>query len=106
MEAVGVVLGYLLDGLTLGQRRQDHLVPTGFHQLLAHVPHIGNVLDVVDFETVRFQGAPYPVSHEVGSQIAYVGVSVDRGATGVHPYQPRFDGLDFFHLLGEGVVEP
>ena len=51
-EAASVKLGNLLDGLALGQGGKNHLVAAGLDQLLAHVAHVGDVLDVVDLQAV------------------------------------------------------
>ena len=105
VEAVGVELGYLPNGLALGQGRQYHLVPAGFQQLLAHVPDVGDVLDVEHLDPAGFQHAADPVGHQVGAQVADVGVAVHGGAAGVHANQSRLNRLDFFRLLGKGIEE-
>ena len=47
----------LLEGLPFRQSGHDHLVATGLGQLLPHVPHVGDVLDVVHLITVGNPGS-------------------------------------------------
>ena len=104
-ETVGVELGDFGDGFALGQRGQDHLVAAGFHQFLAHMPHVGDVLDVIDRVAVNGQDAADPVGHQVGTQVADVGIAVHRRPAGVHRDAARRDGPDFVNGLGEGIVD-
>ena len=39
--------------MPFGQGGHDHLVPAGLHQFLAHVPHIGDVLYVVNVQALH-----------------------------------------------------
>ena len=105
VEAAGVELGDFLDGLTLGEGGEDHLVAAGLHQLLAHVPDVGDVLDVVHLKTVVHEGPADPVGHHVGPEVADVGVPIHSWPTGVHTNLARLCGLDLVYTLGEGVVD-
>ena len=104
-EAVGVELGDLPDGLPFGQGGHNHLVAAGLHQFLAHVAHVGDVLDVVNVQPLHHQGAANPVGHHVGAQIADVGVAVHRRPAGVHFDFAGFNGLNFVNLFRQGIVK-
>ena len=104
-EAIGVELRDFGHGFALGQRRQDHLVAAGLHQLLAHMPHVGDVLDVIDLIAVRNQDAADPVGHQVGAEVADVGIAVHRRPAGVHSDAAGGDGPDFLNGFGEGVID-
>ena len=105
MKAVGVELGDFLNGLALGQGGQNHLVAAGFDQFLAHMPHVGDVLDLIDRHAAGFQRPPNPVGHHIGAEVADMGVAIDRGAAGIHPGLARLQGADFLNLLTEGIVK-
>ena len=104
VEPSGVQFGDLLHRLAFGKGGQDHLVPARFHQLLPHVADVGDVLDVLNFEAMMRQGAPNPVGHHVGAQVADVGVPVHRRPAGVHTDNARLRRFDFFYPLSEGIV--
>ena len=104
-EAVGVELRDFGHGFTLGQGGEDHLVAAGFHQFLAHMPHVGDVFDVMDRAAVGGQDAAYPVGHQVGAEVADVGVAVHGGAAGVHRHPAGGDGPDFLNGFGQGIVD-
>ena len=104
VEAVGIKLRDLLGCPSFGKGGQNHLVPAGLHQLLPHVAHVGNILDVVDLQPLDLQNPPYPVGHKVGPQIPDVGVTVHSWPASVHAHLSRLNRLDFLHLLGQRVV--
>ena len=104
-ERLGVELRNLLGCLALGQGGGDHLVLALLQHLLAHVAHVGDVLDVDDAEVLKLKGTADPVGHEVGAHVADVGVAVDCGPAGVHPDDARLQGLQLFRLPGKGIVE-
>ena len=105
VKAAGVELGDFRHRLALGQGGQDHLVAAGFHQFLAHMADVGDVLDVADFEAVARQGAAEPVGHHIGAQVADVGIAVYRGAAGVHPHHARRGRLNPLYPFGQGVID-
>ena len=52
VETFRVVLGDFPDALALGQGGQNHFVAAGLHHFLSHMSHVGDVLDVVDLNTL------------------------------------------------------
>ena len=94
-ENAGVEFANFLEGLAFGQGGHNHLVAAGLGQLLPHMAHVGDVLDVIDLVAVYFQDAANPVGHQVGAQVADVSVAVHRRPAGVHrtPCRASWDGF-------------
>ena len=104
VEGFGVEVGNLPGSLALGKGGENYLVAAPLQLLLPHVAHVGDVLDVDDLSAPFGKGASYPVGHEVGAQVAHVGVAVNGGAASVDAGYARLDGGYCFHPLVEGVV--
>ena len=105
VEGLGVELGYFLWGFALGQSGGNHLVLTLLQHLLAHVAHVRDVLHLDDAEALYLKRPAYPVGHEVGAHVPQVGKSVYGRPAGVHPDNPRLQGLQLLRLSGKGVVK-
>ena len=99
-ESLGVELRDFGGRLALFERGGDHLVLAALQHLLAHVSHVGDVLDVDDVQPLRAQRAAYPVRHEIGAQVADVGVPVHRRPAGVHADDARLYGRNLVHAFG------
>ena len=103
-KAVGVELGYLGGSLAFLDSGGDYLVLAAFEHLLAHMPHVGDVLYVDDFQILGGEYPAYPVRHEIGAQVAYVRVPVHRRAAGVHPDYAVFGRRHFVQALAKRVI--
>ena len=103
-EPVGVELGDLGGGFALGYGGGDDFVAALLQDFLAHMADVGDVLDVDDLQAVELEGAAYPVGHQVGSEVADVGVAVHGWAAGVHFDDAALYGAHFVNSLGESVV--
>ena len=97
-------MGDLGGGFALGDGGGDDFVAALFQDFLAHMADVCDVLDVDDLQAVELEGAAYPVCHQVGSEVADVGVAVHGGAAGVHLDDAALDRAHFVNSLGESVV--
>ena len=89
-----VALGVFLDRLLAGHGRTDDLVL-----------HVGNVHDVVEFESASAEPAAEDVLEGEGPQVADVDVVIDGGPAGLHADGASIGGGEVFDLLGQGVIE-
>ena len=69
------------------------------------VVHVGNVHDVAHLEPALPQKAAQNVHRDEGPEVADVAVVVDRGPAGVHPHFIILQGMEFFDLAGQRVVQ-
>ena len=102
-EGVGVELGDLHDGLVLPMRALEHLVLAGIG-IGGQVPHVGDVHDPLDVVAQVTQVLLQHILHDVGAQVADVGVVIDRRAAGVHLYDVRVVGNEFLFFVAGGVI--
>ena len=69
------------------------------------IVHVGQVHDVIQFESAEFQEAPENILEDKGAIVADVRVVVDRRAASVHAYFPRFLRDKRLDFSGQCVVE-
>jgi hypothetical protein len=69
---------------------------------VSHISEINNVLDAI---TVIFQNSAQNIFENVSSQIADVGVPINRRAATIHAHLFVFEGFKNFFLAGESVVK-
>ena len=62
-------------------------------------------LPILNLEAVGLRHPADPVGHQVGPQVAYMGVPVHRWTAGVHADEAGLDGLDLFDLFGQGIED-
>ncbi len=51
--------------------------------------HVSDVLDMVNGVALVVENAPYPVSHEVGTEVAQMGIAVHCWPAGVQAHDAR-----------------
>ena len=103
-KRVGVVFCDLHDGLVFPTGTLEHLVLAGVG-IGGKVTHIGDVHDTLDVVAGIAQGLLQHILHDVGAQVADVGIVVHRWAAGVHFHLiGRIWGKQFF-LVRQGIVK-
>ena len=66
--------------------------------------HIGDVHNPLDIVAGIAQGFLQHIFHNIGTQVANVGVVIHRGAAGVHFYLLGMVGDKQFFFMGQGIV--
>ncbi len=66
---------------------------------------VGDVHDPLDVVAKIPQGLFQHILHNVGAQVADVGVMVHRGAAGIHFYQVGVVGNEQLLFMGQGIVQ-
>ena len=104
----GVEVGDLPGGLALERGRLLHLVAGGQRIVLvvAHVPDVGDVLDVAHLVAEVLERPVQQVAEQVRPQVADVRVLVDGAAAGVDADLPGLERLEVLDPAGERVVQP
>jgi hypothetical protein len=73
---------------------------------LSQVAYVGYVFYVDNPDALVHQGSPDPVSHQIGAEVANVGVAINRWPAGVHTGHTGFQGFNLFDSFVKGVVDP
>ena len=63
-----------------------------------HMPDVGNILNVADYQPLVDQCATQPIGHQEGAQIADMLILVHCGAAAIDPDLARSQGLENFNL--------
>jgi hypothetical protein len=105
MECGLVGVGDLGRGLVLEAGGDQHPVLAAIEALVAHVPDVGDVLDVEDGHAVVQDDAPDEIREQEGPEVADMGVAIDRRPAGVHPQPGAVGRLDRRERAGERVAK-
>ena len=103
-KGVGIVFRDLHDGLVLPPGALEHLVLAGIG-VGSQMADVSDVHDPLDVIAQIPQGLFQHIFHNVGAQVADVGVMVHRGAAGVHFHQIRVVGNKQLLFMGQGIVQ-
>ena len=102
-ESVGVELRDFEDSLVLALCARDHLVLAGV-SVAREVTNVGDVHNALYVVAREAQVLLEHVLHNVGAEVADVGVVVDGGAAGVHIDLVAVVGNEFLLCLSERVI--
>ena len=67
--------------------------------------HIGDVHDTLDIVALIAQSLFQHIFHNVGAQVANMGIVIDRRAAGVHFDDARIVGDKFFLFAGQRIIQ-
>ena len=67
--------------------------------------NVGDVHDPLDVVAQVPQGLFQHILHDIGAQVADVGIVVHRGAAGVHFHQIGVVGNEQLLFMGQGIVQ-
>ena len=102
-EGVGIELRDLHDGLVLAAGAFEHLILAGI-RVGCQMAHIGDVHNPLDIVAGVAQGFFQHIFHNIGTQVADVGVVIHRGSAGVHLHLLGIVGNKQFLLVGQRIV--
>ena len=103
-EGVGVVFGYLHDGLVLPVGALEHFI-LALVSVGGQMAYIRDVHDAVDAVAGVAQEFFQHILHDVAAEVADMGEVIHRGAAGVHFHVAGGVGGKFSLFVGSGVVE-
>ena len=82
------------------------LVFVPFEQLLPHMTDIGDIFHMQDVVTTILKGAPNPVSHGKGTQVANMDIAIHGRAARIHANLARFSWGNLFEAARQGIINP
>ena len=103
-KGVGVALRNFHNGLMLPAGAFEHFVFAGI-RVRGQVAHVGDIHDPLHRISQIPQGFFQHVLHNVGTEVANVGIVVHRGSAGVHFHQIGIVGDKELFFVGQGIVQ-
>ena len=103
-ESIGVEFCHLHHGFVLPGGALKHLVFAGVG-IGRQVAHIGNVHHPLYGVAKVAQTFLQHILHDVGAQVADVGIVIHRGAAGIHPDQLGVSGNEQLLFVGKGIIK-
>ena len=103
-ERVGVIPGNFQHSLILALGALDHLVFAGIG-VTGQMPHVRDVHHALDIVAQIPQALFQHILHDIGAQVADMGIVIHGGATGVHLHKIRIIGDKQFLFVGSRVIQ-